>query len=71
MLHFVEVKGNSLTGIMLNADGEERDRWQIVKDATAASPHIAAPRPADAFIGPEKLKTYTPKTPAAPAQTTP
>lgn len=63
----VEVKGNTLTGIMLNADGEERDRWQIVKDATAASPHIAAPRPPDAFVGPEKLKTYTPKTPAAPA----
>lgn len=57
----VEVNGNTLTATMLNADGQERDTFQIVKSPSApAARRIANPAPPLPPEGPEKLRKYEP-----------
>ena len=56
----VEVKGDKLTATMLNADGKERDRVQIVKDAKSPPKRIANPRAPEPAEGPTRLKQYIP-----------
>jgi hypothetical protein len=52
----VEINGNKLTATMINSDGRERDRVQIVKDAQAPPQRIAKPRDPTPAEGPRKLK---------------
>ncbi len=56
----VEVKGDTLTAAMLNADGKVRDTVQIKKDAKSAPLRIARPKAPEPPEGPLKLKTYVP-----------
>ncbi len=54
----VSVDGNTLTGIMINTEGETRDTFAIIKDAKATPARIASPRPPGKPQGPERLKSY-------------
>lgn len=56
----IEVNGNTLTGTMIDARGKERDRFQLVKDATKPPVRIANPKPPLPPEGPERLREFVP-----------
>ena len=58
----VSVDGNKLTATMLNADGKERDRVQIVKDAKSPPLRLAHPHKPEPAEGPKKLRSRDQKT---------
>ena len=47
----LDLKGDTVTGIMLNSDGAERDTFQIVKRGRVELTRIAKPKPPGNFIG--------------------
>jgi acid phosphatase type 7 len=53
----VNVNGRTLTAMMLDADGKERDTVQIVKDAKAVPAKIAVPKAPGVPEGPLKMKS--------------
>jgi hypothetical protein len=53
----VNVNGRTLTAMMLDADGKERDTVQIVKDAKSVPKKIAVPKAPGVPEGPLKMKS--------------
>jgi hypothetical protein len=53
----VNVNGKTLTAMMLDANGKERDTVQIVKDAKSIPKPIASPKAPGTPEGPTRLKS--------------
>jgi acid phosphatase type 7 len=50
----MDIDGDTLTGIMLNKDGEKRDQFRIIKSGRVAPTRIANPRQLPPYTPPPK-----------------
>jgi hypothetical protein len=53
----LDLKGDTLTGKMLNADGAIRDTFQLIKRGEVKQTRLAMPKQPPAPLGPEKLSS--------------